>query len=104
MNDLADSYRQALPARIAALEAAREAAGSAADGPALQPIRRIAHALRGSGATYGFPAITAAAATVEDAAPDAMEAAVDALIALLRATAAQTPAADTVRTAPGPES
>ena len=57
MDELKAIYRQALPAHIQALEGARSDGPDAADHTA----RRIAHALRGSGGTYGFPEITAAA-------------------------------------------
>jgi CheY-like chemotaxis protein len=66
-----------LPARIAALEAAC----AADDGDA---IRAIAHALRGSGATYGFPSVTAAAGAVESASADELMARTLDLIAVLR--------------------
>lgn len=76
-DDLRTLYRQALPARIAALEAAC----AADDGDA---IRAIAHALRGSGATYGFPSVTAAAGAVESASADELMARTLDLIAVLR--------------------
>jgi CheY-like chemotaxis protein len=76
-DDLRTLYRQALPARIAALEAAC----GADDGDA---IRAIAHALRGSGATYGFPSVTAAAGAVESASADELMARTLDLIAVLR--------------------
>jgi HPt (histidine-containing phosphotransfer) domain-containing protein len=90
MDELRDLYRQTLPGRIAALEAARREADDADDAgdEATLAIRRIAHALRGSGGTYGFPAITAAAAAVEDAATHELPARLDALLELLREAAA----------------
>jgi HPt (histidine-containing phosphotransfer) domain-containing protein len=89
MDDLRRSYRRALPGRIAALEAARAAlCGTQAErDDARREVRRVAHSLRGSGGTYGFPEISAAAAAVEDASPPALLSRLDALIALLRATA-----------------
>lgn len=77
-DDLRAHYRQALPSRIAALESARDAGADS-------EILGIAHALRGSGATYGFPAVTAAAAAVESATADEMSARTNELIAALRA-------------------
>jgi CheY-like chemotaxis protein len=77
-DDLRAHYRQALPSRIAALERARDAGADS-------EVLGIAHALRGSGATYGFPAVTAAAAAVEAATADEMRARTDELIAALRA-------------------
>lgn len=81
--DLRRWYRQSLSGRVTALEAARAALaeGSAEAVPA---IRRVAHQLRGSGATYGFAEITAAAAAVEDSPDAAIEAPLSALLVLLR--------------------
>lgn len=79
--DLRTLYRQALPARITALETAR---GSGA----VDAIHGIAHALRGSGATYGFPQVTTAAGIVESAASDDLMARTDDLIAVLRSVMA----------------
>lgn len=83
MDDLKSVYRKALPARIAALEAACDAIGRDR-GAAL---RGIAHSLRGSGATYGFPEVTAAAAAVEDAPESALRSRADDLIGVLREVA-----------------
>ena len=67
MSDLAEYYRQAMSGRVQELENALarhtdDPAGTAAT------IRRAAHSLRGSGGTYGFPEVSAAAGVVEDAA------------------------------------
>jgi two-component system cell cycle response regulator len=67
MEDLKKWYRAGLVTRIEALKAARRELDSGSE--ALDSVRRIAHTLRGSGATYGFPEITEAAAALEDA-PD----------------------------------
>lgn len=75
-DDLQAHYRQALPSRIAALEHARD---TGADSEVLA----IAHALRGSGATYGFPEVTAAAAALEAATSDELRKRTDELIAAL---------------------
>lgn len=64
MDDLKAWYRERLGERIAALEGARDRLDEA---DAVSTVRRLAHSLRGSGKTYGFPAITDAAALVEDA-------------------------------------
>jgi diguanylate cyclase (GGDEF)-like protein len=87
MNELRTWYRERLPARIAALEAAR-AELSRPGSEALDSIRRIAHLLRGSGGTYGFPEITESACRVEEAPAEALEAPLQTLIETLRATAA----------------
>lgn len=68
MDDLRETYRARLGARVEALEAAYRAL-AASPGDALPSLRRLAHALKGSGATFGFPEITDAARAVEDA-PD----------------------------------
>jgi DNA-binding response OmpR family regulator len=83
MEDLIQVYRDALAGRIEALEVAR---GTRADRGAesVATIRRIAHSLRGSGGTFGFPEITVAAAGVEDAPDVGLDTALDALLAVLR--------------------
>lgn len=86
MNELKLWYRERLPARIAALEAAR----AELDRPgteALASIRRIAHLLHGSGGTYGFPEITASARRVEEAPAEALQGPLQTLIETLRAAA-----------------
>lgn len=82
MDDLQTTYRRALPGRIAELEAAASADNAEA------AIRSIAHALRGSGATYGFPQVTAAAAAVEEADTGDLQARVNELIAVMHEVAA----------------
>jgi HPt (histidine-containing phosphotransfer) domain-containing protein len=77
-------YRQALPGRIAELESARADGGAAS----ADAIRRIAHSLRGSGGTYGYPPISEAAAALESAPADLFDERLDQLIALLEAVAA----------------
>ena len=64
-SDLREYYLRALPGRIEALESSLRAAPTDADARA--NVRRIAHSLKGSGASYGFPRITEAAALAEDA-------------------------------------
>jgi DNA-binding response OmpR family regulator len=51
-------------------------------------VRRLAHQLRGTGASFGFPGVTARASEVEEAAPERLEAATRALIAHLAEVAA----------------
>jgi CheY-like chemotaxis protein len=85
MEKLTRFYRQALGERIAELEAAQtQLAGEPA---AEVQVRRVAHALRGSGGTYGFPEISTAAAAVEDAPRATLAAEVDALLVVLRGIA-----------------
>jgi DNA-binding response OmpR family regulator len=52
------------------------------------PIRQIAHKLRGTGASFGFPGVTTHAAQVEDATPDRLTEAARALITHLAEVAA----------------
>jgi chemotaxis protein histidine kinase CheA len=84
MDELRQIYRNALPPHIEVLEVARSAGY---DDASARAVRRVAHTLRGSGGTYGFPDVSAAAAAVEDADTATFAAAVDDLIELLRATA-----------------
>lgn len=86
-NDMQALYRQALPARIAALEEARDARQES-------ELRAIAHALRGSGATYGFPGVTEAAGALESAPPEELSARTGELLAVLRSVMADTPITD----------
>lgn len=71
MDDLQSFYRDALRERIADLER-NLAQLRAGDAGVVPTIRRLAHSLRGSGATYGFPEITAAASAAEEASDDAL--------------------------------
>ncbi|HSJ23980.1 MAG TPA: response regulator [Longimicrobiales bacterium] len=89
MNELRALFRQALASRIAELDEAlallRDDYASGADeADAAARIRRIAHSLRGSGGTYGFPQVSALAAAAEDAAPDGLQERAAHLLALLR--------------------
>jgi len=75
--------------KIGSLSRARAdvAAGVASD-ESLKQIRDTAHNLRGSGASYGFPEITQAAARVEDAAPADLLDSIQDLLRVLNATVA----------------
>ena len=61
MRDLQSAYRRNLPALIGELETAASGlrVGRAA---ADEDIRRLAHQLKGSGGSYGFPEVSEAAA------------------------------------------
>jgi chemotaxis protein histidine kinase CheA len=87
MDDLKAWYREGLAARIEALEAALTTLRSGAP-EAHASIRRIAHSLRGSGGTYGFPEISAAAAAVEEADAADLASRLEALFATLRSVRA----------------
>ena len=77
-------YRERLPSRIAALEEVREKLKTRAP-ESVETVRRIAHSLRGSGATYGFPEITESARLLEEAEEAALVDYVDTLIHTLSA-------------------
>lgn len=93
-DDLRTLYRDALPARIMALEKALAEGGG---GPA---IRGIAHALRGSGGTYGFPDVTAAAGMVEFAGDVELPERTRELIEVLRRVVDRSDTADDTAEAP----
>ncbi len=91
MDRLLSEFRERLTERVETLAAARARLG--ADPAARDLVRTIAHALKGSGGTYGFPAITAAAGLVEVAPDDELPARLDDLLAVLRREAAATASA-----------
>lgn len=88
MDELKRIYRGAAAGRIRELEAAL-ASPRATQAAAAATIRRIAHSLRGSGATYGFPEVTRAAAAAEDAAEGELTVRTEALLRVLRAVAGE---------------
>lgn len=88
MDDLKQFYRSALHTRMEALETA--ATTMAADpAGALATIRRLAHSLRGSGTTYGYPQITEAAQAVEEAEPESLQPALRDLLRVMKGVAAE---------------
>jgi two-component system cell cycle response regulator len=89
MEELKSWYREQLAARIDALEAASSALREGRSGEARGTLRRIAHSLRGSGATYGFPRITEAAASLEEAGEEEILPQLTALLEVLRDVATQ---------------
>ena len=68
MEDIQKWYRSSLPASIEALRTAKKSLQMSPRG--LESIRRIAHNLQGSAASYGFPALGEAAELVERARPE----------------------------------
>ena len=88
MDDLKQFYRSALQTRMEALETAATTMDADPAG-ALATIRRLAHSLRGSGATYGYPQITEAAQAVEEAEPDALQPALRDLLRVMKGVAAE---------------
>jgi diguanylate cyclase (GGDEF)-like protein len=87
MLELRNWYRERLSTRIAALEEARKGLRRKSTESA-DSLRRIAHSLRGSGATYGFPEITEAARELEEASEQELGARAETLIVTLREAAA----------------
>jgi HPt (histidine-containing phosphotransfer) domain-containing protein len=75
---LSGRYRASLRAEAAEIQAQLTA------GPIdVAQMNERAHKLKGSGASFGFPDITAAATQVEKATPEALADAVEGLLALL---------------------
>jgi len=66
MIELRNWYRDRLPVRVAALEEVRQQLEDRAP-DSIDAVRRIAHSLRGAGATCGFPEITESARLLEEA-------------------------------------
>jgi HPt (histidine-containing phosphotransfer) domain-containing protein len=79
-------YRAGLADKAAVLSA--DAAALPGDAEAAARIRQLAHQLAGSGASYGFPAISDAARDAERADNDALADATGRLIEALRRCAA----------------
>ena len=86
MRELRAWYRNRLPTRIAALEAALDGV-CRQDAESVDAIRRIAHQLRGSGATYGFPEISETARAAEESVDRDLPAALKSLLETLRLAA-----------------
>ena len=98
MDELTGRFRERLRERIETLAADRPAL--ARDAAARSRVREAAHALRGSGGTYGFPEISAEAARVESASDAELAERLDALLVVLRreaAPAAPAPSAEVTR-------
>lgn len=67
-DELHQEFAAKLPSRVGALVAAALAASASRDDPALrEEARSVAHKLRGAAGSYGFPAISATAARIEEA-------------------------------------
>jgi len=94
MTELKSWYRERIPARIAALEEIREQLKTPSP-ESTATVRRIAHSLRGSGATYGFSEITESARMVEESQEDELLPRVEGLIRTLGSVHAGSPAAKT---------
>lgn len=92
MDDLQQMYRNTLRRRIQVLESAREALTSG-DPEARAAVQRIAHNLRGSGSTYGYPEITVAAEKLELADQEHCVSELDGLMTIIREVAGITESA-----------
>ncbi len=86
MEDLKRHYRAAMAKRINALESTRVALLEGEPGTA-DTIWQIAHQLKGSGSTYGYPEITAAAEALQNAQEKEIPARLAALLVILRKVA-----------------
>ncbi|MFC1461182.1 response regulator [Verrucomicrobiota bacterium] len=86
MDDLKQFYRNKLGARIKALEENRKAFSEGSP-EADSALRHIAHSLRGSGSSFGFPLISEKAAELEDAADNDIPEKTEKLISALREAA-----------------
>src|SRR5690242_17775287 len=67
------NYARKLPARIAAIEEAWRGLESAWDEQRAVAFRTQAHALAGSGTSFGFPRLTDAARALDQALKDVLE-------------------------------
>lgn len=86
MEDIKHGYREALVKRIDILESAGADLLAGKPGAA-DTIRQIVHQLKGSGGTYGYPEITAAAEALQNAREKEIPAGLDALLVILRKVA-----------------
>ena len=87
MRDLQAAYRRNLPSLISELQTAASALRVARAG-ADEEVRRLAHQLKGSGGSYGFPEVSDAAAAVLSASDDDGVATVDQLLSVMSTVAA----------------
>ena len=83
MEEFQKVYIQKMGSRIEALLAAGNRLETDFE-EASTSIKRLAHSLRGSGATYGFPMITELASSTEEASAETMGTALHALVAYLQ--------------------
>jgi len=86
VENLKPRYGAALTKRIDVLEAARVTLLKGEPG-ATDTIRQVVHQLKGSGGTYGYPEITAAAEALQNAQEKEILARLDALLVVLRKVA-----------------
>jgi diguanylate cyclase (GGDEF)-like protein len=89
MMELKSWYRHRLPDRLAALKEVRTQLKDQAP-ESVEAVRRIAHSLRGSGATCGFPEIAESARLLEEADDRSLLGGVESLIGTLDSVCAET--------------
>ena len=90
LGELRERYRQRIAEQLPQLRELATALAADPQAPELAQLREVAHRLKGSGATYGFPAISAAAGRLEEAIDDGAAVAAPAA-ALLDACSAMPP-------------
>lgn len=83
---LQEWYREALRRRVAELESLRPGLINV-EADAVSRARRVGHALRGSGGSFGFPEVSEAGRLLDEAAPDAVLRRTEAALHLLRGLA-----------------
>jgi diguanylate cyclase (GGDEF)-like protein len=83
MKNLQELFWKAIAGQIASLENARKALEQG-EAEAEETIRRIAHSLRGSGGTYGYPQVTVAAGSAVDAPTERLAGEAANLLSVLR--------------------
>ncbi|UCH62273.1 MAG: Hpt domain-containing protein [Fidelibacterota bacterium] len=83
MKELVRRYHEALVKHIDALELAKADLMAGMPGAA-DTIRHIVHQLKGSGGTYGYQEITAAAEALQDAQEKEIPARLEVLLVILR--------------------
>jgi len=83
MRELQALYREGLQAQLEVLRLARHHFRSG-DVAAEESVRRIAHSLKGSGTSYGYPAISRAADELEACAPAELDLKLVSLLSLLQ--------------------
>lgn len=99
MVDLEAYYRGSLKGRLADLEAQRDAL-RAGERPAADALRRMAHTLKGTGTSFGFPQITRLAEATIEAPASELDEAVEAMIDVVRRVAS---GAEPARVEPTPK-
>ena len=82
-NELQSTYLRGLDAKLDTLNLAKRELLSDTE-EAADTLRRVAHQLKGSGATYGFPQISEAAESVEESELEAIYFKTNRLIQILK--------------------